>query len=295
MTKKEFLAEYGLSHGWTKAPSDDPIKVPMKNFSRNLIAALIGVFISFLLLEVLCQAFFIFVVAKDLEAKRNNPLHYYTASDDPALRYVLKPGYWIEKDGRKIVINGLGIRDDSDSTAYLRKVALLGPAVPLLPFGIRLSQEDTPPAVLQRLAGESIKVLNFGVPGYGLEEIQRFLEIKYPIYKPQQIFYILIPTTSPAATPSTRVLKQPVAYIGPRFFKLPFFVGKAIYHFMQGGVWSSVRWYLWMYEGGKKKGLPIIKNRRITRRSTAVSSPLSCSRRALPTKITATFLAGRVR
>ena len=231
--------------------------IPMQDIRKKFVHVLLMVLFSFLLLEILCQVFFALIVGKSFEAQRNDPQHYYTTSEDPALRYVLKPGSRLEKDGRRIAINSFGIRDDSDSTLYPWKIAILGDSVP---FGVRLSQEDSPSAALQKLTGDGIKVLNFGTPGYNLEEIQRFLELKYPLYKPQQIFYVL--NLNDFSRRNTiyegadnglyRMYSRPL-------FKSPFFMRRAIYHYMKGGEASSVRWYRWLYEGNKRSGLPIIK------------------------------------
>jgi hypothetical protein len=230
----------------------------MKAFAKKLIAVLLGVFVGLIFLEILCQAYFAVAVTKSLEAQRNDELHYYTASDDPTLRYVLKPGYQIEKDGKRIAINQDGIRDDSDTTEFRRpKVALLGDSVS---FGVALSQEETPSAALQQLAGDSIKVLNFAVPGYGLKEIQRYLEVKFPVYKPERIYFVLNLNDftrrdsfyEGADDGLYRIYHYPV-------LKLPFFIRKGIYRYVKEGRMSSVRWYRWLYRGNKEKGLAIIE------------------------------------
>lgn len=196
-------------------------------------------------------------MGKSLEAQRNDPQHYYTASDDPALRYVLKPGYRFEKDGSRIAINLFGIRDDTDIISHSLKIALLGDSVP---FGVRLSQEDTPPAALQRLTGDGTKILNFGTPGYNLDEIQHYLELKYPLYRPQQIFYVLnLNDFSRRDTMYEGADNGLYRMYSRPFFKSVFLIRKAIYHYMKGGGESSVRWYRWLYEGNKEWGLPIIK------------------------------------
>lgn len=229
----------------------------MKNPFKKLFISLLGVFLGLVLLELACQVLFACMVAPQLAAQRNDPLHYYTASDDPALVYVLKPGYHIEKDGRSIRINPQGIRDDRDETDGPRKVALLGDSVP---FGIALSQEQTPAAALQRLAGDGRRILNFGTPGYGAEEIARYLQVKYPVYKPGKLYYIL--NLNDFSKRNTiyeggdnglyRTYEKPG-------LKLPFFFRKAVYRHIKEGQMSTVRWYRWMYEGNKNELLPVIK------------------------------------
>jgi hypothetical protein len=163
----------------------------------------------------------------------------------------------MEKDGKTIHINQLGIRDDSDTVSSRRKVVLLGDSVP---FSIGLSQEETSASRLQGLVGDSADILNFGMPGYGLEEIARFLEIKYPAYKPDQIYYLLnlndFSRRNTLYEGADNGLYR--MYYRP-FLKMPFFMGKVIYRYMKRGKLSSVRWYRWLYEGNKEKGLAIVK------------------------------------
>ncbi len=229
----------------------------MREFLKKAIAMLIGVAVALVLLELACQAFYAFYVGKKLNAQQQDPLHYYQPSKDPVLVYELKPGYSAEIDGRRIHINRNGIRDDEDQTHAPRRIAILGDSVP---FGTALSQEETLPAALQRLAGDSLKVLNFGTPGYGLEEISRFLEIHWQQYRPQKVVYLL--NLNDFSRRNTiyegadnglyRIYKKP-------FLKMPFFIRKAIYRMVKGGQMSSVAWYRWLYEGNKKEGLAEIE------------------------------------
>lgn len=225
----------------------------MREIMKKVVAMLIGVVVALVLLELACQAFYAFYVGKKLAAQQQDPLHYYQASEDPVLVYELKPGYSIQKDGRRIHINANGIRDDEDQAHAPRRIAILGDSVP---FGTGLSQEQTLPAALQRLAGDSVKVLNFGTPGYGLEEISRFLEIHWPQYQPREVVYLL--NLNDYSRRNTiyegadnglyRIYKKP-------FWKMPFLIRKAIYRMVKGGQMSSVAWYRWLYEGNKKEGL----------------------------------------
>ncbi|GAB4243327.1 MAG: hypothetical protein Kow0027_02370 [Saprospiraceae bacterium] len=229
----------------------------MREFLKKTVAMLIGVVVALVLLELACQAFYAFYVTKKLTAQQQDPLHYYQPSEDPVLVYELKPGYSIEKDGRRIHINANGIRDDEDQTHAPRRIAILGDSVP---FGTALSQEETLPAALQRLSGDSVKVLNFGTPGYGLEEISRFLEIHWPQYRPQKVVYLLNlndysrrnTVYEGADNGLYRIYKKP-------FLKMPFLIRKAIYRMVKGGQMSSVAWYRWLYEGNKKEGLAEIE------------------------------------
>ena len=222
----------------------------MRNLLKKLTAVLFGVLFALLLLEVGCQVLFALMVAPQLEAQQADVFHYYTASDNPGLSYSLKPGYQMEKEGRRIAINSLGIRADFERSSLSQKIALFGDSVP---FGIALSQEETPPAALQRLVGDSsVQTLNFGTPGYGLEELVHHLKEKYPAYQPQTVYYFL--NLNDFSRRNTiyeggdnglyRIYNRP-------FFKLPFFIRKAVYRFIKEGKMSSVKWYRWMYKGNK--------------------------------------------
>lgn len=228
----------------------------MKIFYKKLITISLSIVFTLFLLEIACQAFFFFVIKKQLEEQLNNPLHYYTTTDDPVLYYVLKPNYRTQKDGKKIHIDQNGLRDDGDKTTAAHKIALIGDSVP---FGISLSQEETPSARLQTLVGDSTKVLNLGMPGYGLEEIEHFFALKCPVYKPQEIYYVL--NINDFSRRNTiyegadnglyRIYKTP-------FFKIPFFIRKATYRFVKEGKMSSIYWYHWLFEGNKAPLLPLL-------------------------------------
>lgn len=221
----------------------------MKTIFKKLFAVTFGILFALVLLEIACQAFFALGIKPKLEALRSDPFHYYQPSPDPVLVYELKPGYRIQKDNRRIAIDSRGLRDDGDHANAPRKVALLGDSVP---FGTALSQENTAAAALQALVGDSVKVLNFGTPGYGLEEIHRYFEVKCPAYRPDEVFYFL--NLNDFSKRNTiyeggdnglyRIYHRP-------FFKMPFFIRKAVYRFVKEGKMSSVHWYHWLYEGNK--------------------------------------------
>ena len=209
------------------------------------------------LLEAACQALYAFGVAPQLAAQRNDPAHYYEASADPALAYRLKPGCQIVKDGRAIRINRHGFRDDRDDLGAAARVALLGDSVP---FGIALSQDETPAAALQRLAGAEVRILNFGVPGYGLEELRRQAEHVLARFRPARVYYVLnLNDFSVRGTASEGGDNGLYRMYAPPALKTPFFLRKAIYRLMKGGRMSSVRWYRWLYAGSKNERLPDVR------------------------------------
>ncbi|MEZ4933836.1 MAG: hypothetical protein R2788_17155 [Saprospiraceae bacterium] len=228
----------------------------MQNLSKKLAAILFGVVFALVLLEIGCQILYKVLVTPSLKAQQADQLHYYIPSDDPRLTYQMKPGYHIQLDDRRLAINQYGFRDDSDETDFPKTVALFGDSVP---FGQGLDQTESAPAELQKLVGDSIKVVNFGTCGYGLEELKAYLETKYNVYKPQTIYYFLNLNDFSRRNSIYeggdnglyRIYKTP-------FFKLPFFINKAIYRYVKEGKMSSVKWYKWMFEGNKEQFLPII-------------------------------------
>lgn len=228
----------------------------MQNITKKLAAIIFGMLFAFLLLEIGCQVLYQFLVQPSLTAQQNHELHYYIASENPALAYQMKPGYNIQFEDRRLAINQFGFRDDSEETNFASTVALFGDSVP---FGQGLDQSEMPSAQLQQLTGDSIKVINFGTCGYGMEELEAYLKTKYDVYKPQTIYYFLNLNDFSKRNSIYeggdnglyRIYNKP-------FFKLPFFIRKAIYRYMKDGKMSSIKWYSWMFEGNKEAFLPII-------------------------------------
>jgi hypothetical protein len=228
----------------------------MNLFYKKLITISLSTAFAFLILELGCQALFHFVVKKQFNEQRTNPLHYYMLSDDPMLYYVLKSNFQIEKDGKSIRIDKNGQRDDGDKQNAPHKIALFGDSVP---FGLAVSQEETPSARLQALVGDSTKVINFSIPGYGLAEIAHFFALKYPIYKPQEVYYVLnINDFSVRNTVYEGADNNLYRVYNPPFFKMSFFFRKAVARFIKGGDFSSIKWYRWLFEGNKAQLLPQI-------------------------------------
>ena len=225
--------------------------------AKKLALLAVGLLAAGLLLEGACRALYAFAVAPQLAAQRNDPAHYYEASDDPVLAYRLKPDCRIEKDGRVVRINRDGMRDDRDGLAAPSSVALLGDSVP---FGIALSQDETPAAALQRLAGNETRILNFSVPGYGLMELRNQAEQMFALFRPDRVCYVLnLNDFSMRNTVTEGADNGLYRMYAPPALKTPFFLRKAIYRFMKGGRMSSVRWYRWLYEGNKTKLLPVVR------------------------------------
>ncbi len=219
------------------------------------LLAITGVFCLFIL-ELACQALG-FVQLAGLARARKDPQHYYQASGDPTLVYELKRSFALDVDGRKLRINAAGFREESDERFDdRRRVAIVGDSVV---FGIGLSQEQTISAALQQRvdpAGEKVRFLNCGVPGYGLGEFPAWLRRVQETYRPSDVVYVMNPNDfvlrdtlyEGADNGLYRQYKAPI-------IKTPWVVRKAIYRLQKGGVSPSTRWYRWTFEGTKSRDL----------------------------------------
>lgn len=208
------------------------------------------------LLEVACR-----VYARHLdrqwEVLRENPDHYFRASADRVLAYELKPGCVLHKDGRDLRINRFGLRDDSDAVPQGRPIiALLGDSVV---FGTGFSQEQTLGALLQRQLGDSFAVVNFGVPGYNLDELVEQLKTKNAIYHANTVVFLLNPndfcrrnTVYEGADNGLFRMYEPARWASPWLF------GKLLYRFHKGGI-VSPGWYRWIYRGQREHGIDSVR------------------------------------
>ncbi len=224
---------------------------------KRLLALSLGVFLSPVLFETCCQIYAM-VLAKTWEKAKSSPGHYCTRSE--AFGYALKPGFEIVENGRELKINKHGIREAEERTKFPNCVAILGDSVV---FGIGLSQEETISSFLQKKLNEQgggAKVLNFGTPGYGLQELNASMKALLETYEADRIVYVLNlndfsrrnSVYEGADNGVYRMYAMPV-------FKSPWFVRKAIYRLKKEGGLSSAGWYRWLYEGNKKEGCEIIR------------------------------------
>jgi hypothetical protein len=223
------------------------------------------------LAELVCQLYWR-VVSRTLVAMRDEPTYCYQASDDPILGYELKRNFEVTVKGKRLHLNGHGLREDSDELFGDRtRVALLGDSV-LFGMGVdNVSQEDTIPAIVQRkldARGKRVKVLSFAVPGYGLPELPELLRQKSAIYKPQRVVYVMNPNDF-----SLRNTRYEGSDSGlyrmyhPPGIKAPWFVRKLIYRTRKGddGVVPTVAWYRWTFEGTRDEDLPrLLEMKRFT-------------------------------
>lgn len=210
-------------------------------------------------LEVAGQLF-VWRLTGQWEAMKTQEDHYYAPVDNRLLAYGLTPGVSLIKEGRTLHINRHGIRDDDDNLhADKRKIALLGDSVA---FGIGHSQDQTIAAKLQaRLdtAGPAVKVLNFGVPGYGLDEILEHLKVKNAMYAVDRAIYILN---------LNDFSRRDSMYEGAanglyRMYRRPRIAGlwilrKLVYRLRKGSLRQStattIGWYRWLFDGNGAHG-----------------------------------------
>ena len=226
----------------------------------NLRTAAMQVIVCVIAVELACQAYFV-VLSRRLSARRQSPDDYFEVSDDPNLAYQLARGKAISHADRSLKINHFGIRDDSDNLfPRHRRLALLGDSVT---FGVELSQEESITAVIQRQLDpkvEQLKVLNFGVPGYGLTEMPEWLKTASSTYYPTEVIFLLNLNDfcrresiyEGADNGLYRTYRRPL-------FMLPFFVSRAIHRYHKWGHITSVEWYKWLYDGNRDWGFRQMK------------------------------------
>lgn len=114
-------------------------------------------------------------------------------SDHPSLRYELVPHYVSPR--RDITINRHGMRHPPVETAKNEdsfRVALIGDSIA---FGMGAGQEEHLAIAIMREAAARpfatrIEALNFGVPGYNIEQVATSLETKVAPFEPDHILYI---------------------------------------------------------------------------------------------------------
>lgn len=222
---------------------------------------LLGVAMLFTLvsLELACQAYAV-VVQRGFARIMQRPEFYYQRSEHGRLGYGLQRGYERVLDDRRVRVNTMGFREDSESRFEEHtRIAVLGDSVV---FGTALSQDQTISAALQRRLdadGQTIKVLNLGVPGYGLGELPDRLREAMEAYRPHAVVYVL--NLNDFALRDTRFEGADNGlyrmYHRP-LIKTPWFIRKALYRLKKGDVLPSPEWYEWLYEGTRERTLPRI-------------------------------------
>jgi lysophospholipase L1-like esterase len=233
---------------------------------KNITASLLGIFLAIIILELCCQVYSLYL-DKKWRATRTDPSHYYKASHNFTLGYELESNTRIDKDRGRLWINRFGIRELEQEIYEVPKIAILGDSIV---FGNALSQEQTISSLLQQSiirAGDNVKILNFGVPGYGLAEFVEHLKAKNKIYSVDHVIYILNSNDftrrnsiyEGADAGLYRMYNQPL-------IKSPWFLRKAIYRIIKYSgpgdyqkEMASVKWYQWLFRGNMEAGYSDIK------------------------------------
>ena len=158
---------------------------------RKIQAILFGVFLSLILIEIIAQISYQFIVKKAFEEQEEKYL-FYKKSRDEVLGYELKTNWQttsVNSPDRLLIINHLGVRDANLVQDTLEYVALCGDSVT---FGMTSTQDSTLSELLnQQVKGSCLKFINLGVPGYDTYQINRRLQIQQENYKFKTAIYLL--------------------------------------------------------------------------------------------------------
>jgi lysophospholipase L1-like esterase len=109
-------------------------------------------------------------------------------SADPRLQFELKPGSTVQAEV-EYRINAFGMRNPEVSETKapgVRRIAVLGDSIA---FGYWVSEADAFPRRLERLldGGGRVEVLNFGVPGYNLDQEIEMLRVRALRFSPDLV------------------------------------------------------------------------------------------------------------
>jgi lysophospholipase L1-like esterase len=194
---------------------------------------------------------------------------YFSRSTDETLGYELASNLNLNHDNRILAINSHGVRDSTDDLYSDRlRLAVLGDSVA---FGMGHTQAETISELLQDrldVRRSKIKCLNFGVPGYGLDEIARFLQVKDAVYGVDHVVYILNANDFARRNTVYEGADDGLyrLFVRPRF-ALPWMTKKLIYRWHKGGglihpALVSAEWYRWLYAGNREHGFSKIEEMR---------------------------------
>jgi lysophospholipase L1-like esterase len=109
---------------------------------------------------------------------------------NPRLKFELRPGS-VARAEVVYRINAHGMRDrprEIDKPAGMRRIAVLGDSIT---FGYWVAEEDAFPHQLEGLLGPGVEVLNFGVPGYNLEQETEILRERALGFSPDVVIVAL--------------------------------------------------------------------------------------------------------
>jgi len=231
VTSPELLnsPDVALMHGSPKAGA------PKRPTSRWLLAGLASLVMIVSTLgagEVLAQLFTYVVLKRSFAAITADPRHYYRKSENEMLGYELHPDFELHEQGRALHINSRGLRGPEAAPVKSGlRLAILGDSVT---FSTGLSDEQTVPHLVQeelaRRCGQSVEVINLGVPGYGTQELAEQLRVKSAGLELDGVVYLL--NLNDFARRNT--LREGADnglyrdYVLPTL-KLPWLIGKAVY------------------------------------------------------------------
>lgn len=235
---------------------------------RRLISMSIGVVSAFLIIELIAQAHTIFVLNPLFKKKRDAPGFYLEGRESQLLAYGLKRNLRYEHDELSVIINRDGIRDERDEfPADQHMVGILGDSAV---FGFRMDQEDTISVRIEQhykseynSNAESLKetsVLNLGVPGYDMMQIQAQLQWTDEQYDLDKVVYLL--------NLNDFCLRNTVREGGsggafrmymPPLIKTPTYLRKLRYRIVKNGKLVNPDWYRWLYRGTREVGFDRIR------------------------------------
>ena len=149
--------------------------------SGNAIVALLSIFLSLLMAEIIFRALVHFDII-GLPRPSEEAIHQYSENKD--LVYELKPSFSAETIYGSIKTSKDGLRDYEYSLAKppnTIRICVLGDSVT---FGLDLAMEDTYPKVLERMLNSTygdrkrFEVINFSVAGYNSSQEEIVLKEK---------------------------------------------------------------------------------------------------------------------
>lgn len=237
-------------------------------WKRRLVSMSIGVLVAFLIIEILAQLHTVFVLNPLFGEMRETPGYYAEARESKVLAYGLKRNFQYTHDDQRIVINQHGIRDERNEFPVDQWiVGILGDSGV---FGIGLDQDNTLSALIEQryksesqLNGETVaetSVLNLGVPGYDMMQIQAQLQWTDQQYDPDQVVYILnfndfCLRNTVREGGSNGLLRMHI----PPHIKSPTYLRKIVYRIVKNGELVNPQWYRWLYDGTRGIGFDRIR------------------------------------
>lgn len=212
-----------------------------------------GVLFSIFLFEILAQSYYFFIVKKQFDLVKNEPNFYLQKSNNEILGYELKPNFILDKDGKKLQINAVSLREKDNLKAQKKIIGLLGDSVV---FGMGQDQDSTISSRLNKQLNskDSTYYVNLGVPGYNTFQIFEQFKLKYENYKFSEFVYLLNPNDfTTINTVYEGADNGNFRYFNVPFLKTPWFFRKLIYRIhKKGEITFNTDFYKWCFEGTKE-------------------------------------------